>query len=410
MGTEYIELAQGILLTFALLFLSGTLGAKLADYLKIPDIVVFLLLGIVLGPSVLAYLDVPAESVANNLMLIFGAAFLLFQGGSSVSFHVLKKVWLTLVLLATLAVIIMTVVIGSAAHYIFGINWLAALLLAAVLASTDPATLVPIFQVVKVRAKVAQTVLCESAFNDATGAIATFGVLGMIASGQVSWTNSLAKFGIMAGGGILTGLVFGLATAFLICDKTKHFLGAFTQALILSSVILTYLAAEHFGGSGFMAVFVLGLIYGNVEFLNWKMHEGHSSASDVFVNDCSLLFRMIIFILLGTHVDLVLIKTHLWSGIALVGAFMFIARPLAVLACTLPDRKAEWTRNEIIFMFWTRETGVIPAALSGMLVGMKVPHADLIAAMTFMAILGTLVIQASTTRWLAQKLNLMEQD
>jgi cell volume regulation protein A len=88
---------------------------------------------------------------------------------------------------------------------------------------------------------------------------------------------------------------------------------------------------------------------------------------------------------------------------------MLFARPIAVLACVLPDRRARWERNEILFMFWTRETGVIPAALSGMLIGMKVPYADVIAAITFMAILATLIIQASTTRWLAAKLGLLEE-
>ena len=87
---------------------------------------------------------------------------------------------------------------------------------------------------------------------------------------------------------------------------------------------------------------------------------------------------------------------------------MLVARPIAVLACTLPDRRARWEKNEILFMFWTRETGVIPAALSGMLIGMNVPYANVIAAVTFMAILATLVIQASTTKWLAAKLGLSE--
>jgi cell volume regulation protein A len=88
--------------------------------------------------------------------------------------------------------------------------------------------------------------------------------------------------------------------------------------------------------------------------------------------------------------------------------FMFIARPVSVLCCTLPDVKAKWKWNEILFMFWTRETGVIPAAISGLLVGAKAPYADVIASITFMSILFTILIQASTTKWLAGKLKLLE--
>jgi cell volume regulation protein A len=87
---------------------------------------------------------------------------------------------------------------------------------------------------------------------------------------------------------------------------------------------------------------------------------------------------------------------------------MFIARPLTVFACTLPDRKAKWTWRDMLFMCWTRETGVIPAALSGMVVGKEVPYADAIAAVTFLAILMTILLQASTTPHVARKLGVEE--
>jgi len=104
-----------------------------------------------------------------------------------------------------------------------------------------------------------------------------------------------------------------------------------------------------------------------------------------------------------------LLQKYLWSGIAVVAAFMLIARPLAVLCCTLPDRKTRWEWSEIIFMSWTRETGVIPAALSGLLIGAGVPYADVIVSVTFMAVLATILIQASSTKWVAQKLQLLEK-
>ena len=86
---------------------------------------------------------------------------------------------------------------------------------------------------------------------------------------------------------------------------------------------------------------------------------------------------------------------------------MFIARPLAVYACALPDRRARWSSNEMLFMCWTRETGVIPGALAGILLGMHAPGAPVIASVTFIAILMTILIQATTTRWLAEKLGLL---
>jgi cell volume regulation protein A len=80
-----------------------------------------------------------------------------------------------------------------------------------------------------------------------------------------------------------------------------------------------------------------------------------------------------------------------------------------VFLCAAPDRRARWSFEEMLFMCWTRETGVIPAALAGLLLGMKAPGAQMIASVTFIAILMTILIQAPTTQWLGRRLGLLEQ-
>ena len=88
---------------------------------------------------------------------------------------------------------------------------------------------------------------------------------------------------------------------------------------------------------------------------------------------------------------------------------MLVARPLTVFLCAAPDWRAKWTLNELLFMCWSRETGVIPAALAGILVGLKAPMADMIASVTFIAVLMTIIIQATTTKWLGDRLGLLER-
>lgn len=408
MDSAAIDTAQHVLLTFSALFLAGAIAAKLADMLNVPDVVLFLLIGIAAGPPGLNLVNVPSESALNQLTLILGASFLLFQGGTSCSFRVLRQVWITLSLLATVAVLITAAAVAVTAHYALGIDFATALLLGAVIASTDPATLVPIFLAVRVRDKVAQTVLSESALNDATGAICTFAVLGVIKTGEFSISASFQQFVLLAGGGIVVGAVFGLVAVFLKSNRARNLFTAYAKVLLLPVILGAYLTAEQLGTSGFMAVFVVGLIYGNKDTLGLSMPEEHHESLNDFIDNGALLLRMIIFILLGTHVDFGVVRQFLLPGCLVIAVFMLVARPLAVLACTLPDRRARWTRNEIVFMFWTRETGAIPATLSGMLIGMGIPHADVIAAITFLAILATLLIQATTTRWLAQRLGLLE--
>ena len=101
---------------------------------------------------------------------------------------------------------------------------------------------------------------------------------------------------------------------------------------------------------------------------------------------------------------------HLLGGTFVIAIFILVARPMAVFLCALPDRRARWTFDEMLFMCWTRETGVMPAALAGLLLGVKAPGAHVIASVTFIAVLMTILIQAPTTKWLAGKLSLLEHN
>ena len=93
----------------------------------------------------------------------------------------------------------------------------------------------------------------------------------------------------------------------------------------------------------------------------------------------------------------------------MLATLLFVARPIAVLLCLLPDRRGKWTRQEIVFIGWTRETGVVPAALAGIIVAEGVADADLVVVCVALAIIVTLTLQASTKRWLAHRLGLIEE-
>src|SRR4051794_19070444 len=145
-----------------------------------------------IGPEALGLINIKADSALNQIILLFGASYILFDGGASLRLNVLKQVWITIVVISTIGVLITAVITGLAAHYILGVPVIVALLLGATLSSTDPATLVPIFRQIHIRDRVAQTVMSESAFNDAMGAIVTFGVLAVATgSGEFSLTAAL---------------------------------------------------------------------------------------------------------------------------------------------------------------------------------------------------------------------------
>jgi len=406
-----LELAKHALLMFGTILAVGTLSGLIARLARIPDVVVFLLVGMLLGPSVLDLVDIKADSTINQLILIFGSSYILFDGGASIRLKVLKGVWITLLLIATVGVLITAAITGVAAYYFLGLAPIVALLLGAVLASTDPATLIPVFKQVRIKERVAQTVMSESAFNDAIGAILTFAVLGVaMGTGEFSAGDALLDLLKQSLLGIVIGGVLGYLAAFLIAHERFGFLAEFAPVVTLMAVIGAYMGADGMHASGFMAVFVFGIMLGNQESLGFKLSQMEGTQLEDFVMTTAFIMRMFIFILLGTQVDFGLMNQYLFSGVAVVVVFMLVARPVTVFVCALPDRRAKWSFKEMLFMCWTRETGVIPGALAGMLVGMKAPGAQIIASVTFIAILMTILIQATTTKWLARKLDLLVEE
>jgi cell volume regulation protein A len=403
-----LELAKHALLMFGIIIAVGTFSGVIARLVRIPDVAVFLLIGMLCGPAALGWVNIKADSAINQLFMIFGSSYILFDGGASIRLKVLKEVWITIVIIATIGVLITAAITGVAAYYFLGLTPIVALLLGTVIASTDPATLVPVFKQVRIKDRVAQTVMSESAFNDAMGAILTFTVLGVaMGAGQFSISDALADLLKQSLLGILIGGVLGYLAAVFIAHEKFGFLAEFAPVVSLMAVIGAYMSADGLQSSGFMAVFVFGIMIGNQESLGFKLSQQEGNQLEDFVMTTAFIMRMFIFILLGTQVDFALMHQYLFSGIAVVVVFMLVARPATVFLCALPDRRAKWSFKEMLFMCWTRETGVIPGALAGMLVGMKAPGAHIIASVTFIAILMTILIQATTTRWLAKKLGLL---
>jgi potassium/hydrogen antiporter len=405
-----VEVAKHTLMSAGLILAAGTVTGLVAHRIKIPDVALFLVVGMLIGPAALGLIDIKADSALYQILLLFGASYILFDGGASLRFHVMKQVWITIVVIATVGVVITAAITTAAAHLVLGVPWIVAALLGATLASTDPATLVPIFRQVHVRDRVAQMVMSESAFNDATGAIITFGILTVaMGTGEFSLTWSLLDLLKQAAIGIVAGVGLGYLAALLIAHERWGFFLEYAPVVTIMAVIGAYFAADGLQASGFMAVFVFGIMLGNKDSLGFKLGRGETQKLDQYVETTAFIMRLFIFILLGGQVDFGLMNRYLLGGIIVVAIFMVVARPVTVFLCALPDRRARWSFNEMLFMCWTRETGVIPAALAGILLGVKAPGAQMIASVTFIAILMTILIQAPTTRWLAGRLGLLEK-
>jgi cell volume regulation protein A len=404
-----IEIARHTLLSCGLILAIGTLAAFVAQRIRIPDVAIFLLAGIAIGPHGLSLINISADSALNQIILLFGASYILFDGGAALRLGVLRDVWITILVIATAGVLITAAITALAAAYVFSLPLSVAALGGAVLASTDPATLMPVFRQVRIRERVAQTVIAESAFNDAMSAIVTFAALALASGGSdISLAQGMFDLIKQSGVGIIAGVVLGYLAALLIAHERWAFLAEYAPIVTLVAVIAAYFAASDLQASGFMAVFVFGIALGNQETFGFQMKPGEAQKLAEFVLTTSFIMRLFIFILLGAQVDFAEIGHYWLGGVFVVTVLMLVARPITVFLCALPDRRAQWSFRELLFMCWTRETGVIPAALAGLLLGSKAPAAHIIASVTFVAILMTILIQAPTTEWLGRRLGLLE--
>ena len=206
-------MTRDVLLTLSLL-LGAALAARLvASILRVPEILVLVLFGALLGPSLLDVIDVPLESIGAQLIFTLGVSLILFYGGLNLSLSVLRPVWVGLGMLVIPGVILTAAVTGVIAHLAFGLSWEASLLMGAVLSPTDPAILIPLFIRSRLRPKVAQTVVAESAFNDPTGAALALTFAGVVLTGENSVAGPAGEFMVDLGISTVIGIVAGVVLA-----------------------------------------------------------------------------------------------------------------------------------------------------------------------------------------------------
>jgi cell volume regulation protein A len=401
-------MTQDLLLQLSLL-LSAALAARfLASLIRVPEMLVLLLFGALLGSSVLDVIDVPLESTGAQLIFTLGVSMILFYGGLNLSLPVLRRVWVGLTMLALPGVVLTTAVVGAIAHLVFELDWTAALLMGAVLAPTDPAILIPLFVRSRLREKVAQTVVAESAFNDPTGAVLALALAGMLLSGDSSIASPVGEFVVDLGISTVLGLVAGVLLAATISSRRAGIWRESSAAAVLTVVTISYFSLDSAGGSGYLGAFLAGLIVGNMEQLGLAMHSDHERDMRTFTANMADLVTLFVFLVLGANIPFGVLGDNLLPALAVVGALLLLARPLTIFVCTMPDRGGAWTREEKTFLCWTRETGVVPAALVGVLAGLGVPDTDIYAAVVALAVILTLLLQALPAARLAQRLGLLE--
>ncbi len=378
----------------AVLLMAGILSSLLALRFGAPLLLAFLLIGVLAGdsgPGKLQFDDLRSTYLVGSVAL----ALILFDGGLRTPFQNIRTVLAPSLVLATVGVLLTALITAPVARYVLDLNWAEALLVGAVVASTDAAAVFLLVhaQGLRLRPRVGATLEAESATNDPFAIFFTLMLVELISVGGSSFTHVLLEFCREAIFGMIAG-VFGGRLVVLALNRV-----ALPQGLhapfVTTAALVIFGVAQIAHASGFLAVYLAGIIIGN------RPTRAHSSVV-AFLDAATWLAQIVMFVLLGLLVSPQRLVVSTLPAFIVALVLMLVARPIAVFLCLAPF-PFNW--REKIFIAWTGLRGAVAIFLASipMLVGLS--KAYLYFDVAFVVVLVSLVLQGWTLTWAAQRLH-----
>jgi cell volume regulation protein A len=378
----------------AVLVLAGILSSLLALRFGAPLLLVFLAIGMLAGdsgPGQLQFSDVGTTYLVGSVAL----ALILFDGGLKTRFQSIRAVLAPSLVLATIGVLLTAVITAPFAKYALDLNWAEALLVGAVVASTDAAAVFLLVhtQGLRLRPRVGATLEAESGTNDPFAIFLTLMLVEFISLGSSSATHVVLEFLREAVLGSIIGVIGGrlvvLALNRVALPQGLH------APFVTTAALVVFGGSQIVHASGFLAVYLAGIIIGN------RPTRAHNSVV-TFLDAATWLAQIVMFVLLG-----LLVSPHRLAGsalpaIAVAMVLMLVARPLAVFLCLAPFR-FNW--REKMFIAWTGLRGAVAIFLASipMLVGLS--KAYLYFDVAFVVVIISLLLQGWTLAPAARRLH-----
>ncbi|EOD2823024.1 potassium/proton antiporter [Providencia stuartii] len=388
---------QLILLT-SILILLGIFSSKLSARLGLPMLVMFLFIGMLAGEDgigQIAFNNVNVSYAVGSLAL----ALILFDGGLQTSVKSIRLVWKPAFTLATFGVLITAGITGLAAAYILGIPLLEGLLLGAIVGSTDAAAVFSLLRNagIYLNERLQSTLEIESATNDPMAIFLTVGLLQLLMNQSASGSELFLLFVSQMGIGTLVGLSVGWISIKII-NKIKLLATGLYPVLVAACGLLSFGLASNLQGSGFLSIFVTGVVIGNARFVfqrnTFLFHDG-----------LAWLSQIIMFVMLGLLVNPSSLLEVWFEGLVIALVLTFIARPIAVVPVL---KFFKFSREEITLVSWVGLRGSVPIILAIFPFIYGLPGANLIFDVVFFVVLISATLQGSTLPYVARKLNLMQ--
>ena len=372
-------------------------------------LLVFLLAGILAGedgPGGYRFNDYRLSFWVGNLAL----AIILLDGGLRTAFSTFRTGLKPASLLATLGVLVCAGITAAAAVLFLGLDWGQAMLLGAIVGSTDAAAVFSLLtrSGVTLNERVAATLEIESGVNDPMAVYLTLTFIALLggtavvqASGDSAWLTVVQSFAAQFGWGALIGIASGFSMALLLNRVASRDTGGGILALLIGAAGLSVFAATGWlGGSGFLAVYLFGLIVAN--------RAAEAVAPTLAAMDgYAWLAQAGMFLLLGLLVTPSDLVVSWLPALAVAAVLIVVARPVAVWICLWPFR---FSARETWFISWVGLRGAVPIVLALFPLLAGLPQAGLLFNVAFVVVLVSLVTQGTTIGWAARKLGVSLPD
>src|SRR5215469_6010380 len=378
----------------AVLVMAGILSSLLALRFGAPLLLVFLFIGVLAGdsgPGRIEFNDVRTTYLVGSVAL----ALILFDGGLRTRFATIRAVLVPSMGLATIGVLLTAAITAPAARYALDLNWTEALLVGAVIASTDAAAVFLLVhaQGLRLRPRVGATLEAESGSNDPFAVFLTLMLVEFISVGHSTPGHVIMELAQEAVLGAIIGVVGG--RVMVIALNRVALPQGLHAPFVTTTALVIFGAAQLVHGSGFLAVYLAGIIVGN------RPTRAHNSVV-TFLDAATWLAQIVMFVLLGLLVSPQRLGSSAGPAVIVALVLMLVARPVAVFLCLAPFR-FNW--REKIFIAWTGLRGAVAIFLASipMLVGLT--KAYLYFDVAFVVVIISLLLQGWTLAAAARQLH-----
>jgi potassium/hydrogen antiporter len=371
------------------------LGRAMTQRLAVPSAALFLVAAAIVSDLFPGIRDTVSFVTVERIGVV-ALIVILFEGGMDIGWRRFRGAAAPILSLGVLGTFASAGLIALAAHVLFDLSWITSGLLGAALAPTDPAVTFSVLGGREIRGRTGTILKGESGANDPVGIALMIGMIELATADHGSFGTVVEEFAVEMAGGIAVGA----AGAALLLPLTRRVVlpsPALYPLRMLAAAGVIYGAATLVHGSGFLAVFVAGILIGD-------RPQPHRREVDAFLESVGSLAEIAMFVALGLTIDLTeLFDSNAWfEGIALAALLAFVIRPLVVGLLLLPVR-LDW--GERLFVMWSGLKGAVPILLAALALLGGVDDGDEIYGIVFVVVLFSVLVQGSLVPTVAARLN-----